>query len=173
MVELKGVGHDGVTPPPDGLNDILSRTRPHGIRRFSHWFRYPVQGRASWLRQTRFLGEPWTAQQIVVAPAWDETPSQAITGILEDRLAFIGGQIDGQTIRLQTRRCAKLDLLLNDDLVDLDQDITIYLNGTKRFQGRAQRRIATLLEVAGQDWDFQRLSTVRFQLSHEGRAVQY
>ena len=172
MIELAGVGHVGVRPPTERFLAYLNKSRPQSLKQFDHWFRYQAQGRMAWLRQTRFLGTPWTGQRLVIRPAKGESMSDATISVLKDKLAFIGGRIDGQSIYVYSRRCSKMELLLNSDLVDLERDITIYLNDTKRFTGRAEPRIGTLLQDAQKDWDFQRLWPVRFELSHKGLAVQ-
>ena len=156
----------------DLLGSILNRPRPRQVNLVEHWFRYPVQGRHSWLRMTKFQGQPWTAQLLAVAPAPGESYSQAVTAVLQDKLAFLGGRIEGQTIRIETRRCDEVTVLLNDEIIDLAQDITIYVDGTRRFAGRARPSLATLLDMAYQDWDFQRLWTVRFTIPAKGRAIQ-
>ena len=84
-----------------------------------------------------------------------------------------------RSVRRSLRRVLPIKDLLpgkpcfqHDDVVDLDKDITIFLDGTRKFDGRATRKIKTMLEVAAEDWEFQRLWPVRFDLSQRGRAVQ-
>ncbi len=172
VVELAGCGHDGIVPPPDRLMEYLSKRRLSVVKRVEHWFRYPAQGHATWLHQTRFWGDPWTAQQIVVSPAASESVSEAVVALLTDRLAYLSGEIVGQTIRIGSRRCSKVEVLLSDALVDLDKEIEVFLDGTKRYEGKVARRISTMLELAYRDWEFQRLWPVRLELSRKGRAVQ-
>ncbi len=172
MVELAGKGHSGILPPEKPFEEMLKKVRVHDNKTVQHWFRYPSQGRAYWLRQGRFLGEPWTAQQLVVSPAPGEDVSAVISELLKDRLAYLGGKIEGQTVRVDFARSSKVDLLLNDELIDLDKDIEVYVDGTIRFEGRAIPRIDTMLEMAVEDWEFQKLWPVRLKLSLKGRAVQ-
>ena len=110
---------------------------------------------------------------MIVSPAVGESEKTAVTALLEDRLAFVGGRIEGQTVRLETRRCDQIELLLNDELLNLDKEIAIIVDGTRRFSGRAERRVETVLEMAYRDWDFHRLWPVRFRISSKGRAVQF
>lgn len=172
LIELPGVGHLGVEPPRDRFLTQLSVTRPHDRKTVQQWFRYPPQGRAGWLRQTEFDGRMWRSQQLVIQPAANETYSEAMTRALIERLAFISGKIEGQTVRIATQKCAKVELLLNNDLIDLTQPITIIMNGTRRFEGVATPRISTLLEMAHRDHDFDRLWSVRFEISEAGRALE-
>ncbi len=171
-IALPGAGHDGIVPASATVEAFLAHRRPHAPASVQTWFRYPQQGRTAWLRQTRFDGEPWDAQQVIVSPAEGETPAEAVTDLLQQRLAMVRGRIEGQTIRIETRRCDRVELLLSDAMVDLDQDIEIIVDGTLRFSGRAERRVSTMLEMAARDWDFERLWPVRFRISSKGRAIQ-
>lgn len=171
LIELPGVGHRGVNPPAEKYLEHLSRRRQNDRKVIEHWFRYPAQGRAAWLRQQKFAGRMWRSQKIVVQPSANETYSEAMMQALKDRLAFLGGRINGQTVRITTRKCATVTLLVNQQLIDLTQPITIYLNGTRRFEGVAHPRIATLLEMAYEDWDLDRLWSVRFEIAEKGRAI--
>jgi len=172
LIEQPGVGHLGVEPPHDRFRKHLSIRRPHDRKSVQQWFRYPSQGRAGWLRQMEFDGRMWRSQQLVIQPAANETYSEAMTNALTERLAYIGGEIEGQTVRITTQKCAKVELLLNSELIDLTQPITIIMNGTRRFEGVATPKISTLLEMAHRDRDFDRLWTVRFEISETGRAIQ-
>ena len=173
FIELPGVGHRGVQPPHDRLIDMFSRRRPHDRRVVHHWFRYPAQGGAGWIRQDKFFGRMWRSQRLVVTPAANQTYSEAMTAALKDRLAFVGGTIEGQTIRIRTRKCARVQVLLNSDLIDLGKPITLYMDGTRRFSGPVSPRIATMLEMARRDWDFDRLWSVRFEIDRDGRAIAH
>lgn len=173
MIEIPGMGHVGVRPPPDRFHAMLNKVRPRRVKTIDHWFRYPPQGRVDWLRQTRYQGTPWRGDHLRVKPKGDETYSDALVRKLKLILPYIGGTIEGQAIDIRTRRTARVDLLLNDDLVDLDREITVRLKGKLVFTGRAHRSIRTLLEVAYEDWDFQRLYPVRFTVTRNGDVRQY
>ena len=170
--ELPGVGHGGVIPPKDAFAEILTKKRPPLSKTVSHRFRYTTQARDGWLRQTQFSGDPWTSQQLIVSPANNETVGEAMTAMLKEKLGYLGGKIDGQTIHIETHLCGQIEVLLNDDLVDLDKPITIVVDGTVRFEGTAKRKLRTLLDIAKDDWEFQRLFPVRFEVGRKGKAVQ-
>ncbi|NOX57695.1 MAG: hypothetical protein GXP29_02400 [Planctomycetes bacterium] len=171
MVELPGVGHGGVIPPEDALQEILSKRRGPLHHTLSHRFRYTSQSRVEWLRQTRFAGRPWSSQQLVVSPGAGESPEEAMAAMLDKKLGGIAGTIEGQHIQIHTLRCHRIELLLNDDLVDLDKAIRITVDGTVRFEGIAKRSVKTMLEVAKENWEFKRLFPVRFQIGKKGRAI--
>ncbi len=172
MIELPGVGHGGVIPPKDQLKAYLTTKRAPLSKQVSHRFRYTSQARDGWLRQIKFLGRRWDSQQLIVSPANGETVAEAMAAMLEQKLGYLGGTIDGQTINIDTRKCSRIEVLLNDDLVDLDQPIKIVVDGTVRFEGLAKRSVKTMLEIAKEDWEFQRLFPVRFQIARKGKAVQ-
>ena len=173
MVELSGVGHGGVRPPADRFHEMLRRVRPRALKEFEHWFRYPPQGRYGWLRQVEYQGIPWNGKQLRVRPRGVEDYDEAALRVLKRKLAFIGGRIEGQTIHVETRKCKRFDVLLSDDLIDLDQPITIVHRGKQVFSGRVAGRVDMLLDVARGDWDFDRLFPVRFRVSRDGTAEQY
>ncbi len=172
MIELPDVGHGGVIPPKDALKETLSQKRAPLPKTVSHRFRHTPQARDGWLRQTKFSGKPWTSQQLIVSPANGETVAEAMAAMLKEKLGYIGGTIDGQTINIETHLSGQIEVLLNDDLVDLDKPITIIVDGTVRFEGIAKRKIRTMLDVAREDWEFQRLFPVHFQIGRKGKAVQ-
>ena len=168
FVELAGVGHHGVRPPLDQFHEMLTRTRPHDIKHFEHWFRHLSQGRLSFVRQTAYQGQPWNGRHLRATPGPDESFSEAMLEKIRLKLAYIGGRIEGQTVHIDTRKCAEIELLLSDELIDLDSDLVVTLKGDEVYRGSARRSISTLLDVAHQDWDFQRLFTTRFTITKDG-----
>lgn len=172
MVELDGVGHLGVKPPADKFAEILQRVRPHAVKKFDHWFRYPSQGRMCWLRQAEYQGIPWKAKHFVVRPKGDEEYGQAALRTMKLKLAYLGGEIDGQTIRIDTRKCKSIDIVLHDALIDFDKDIEIEWKGKNIFSGRVTPSVRTMLELAYEDWDFQRIFPVRLHAKRGKPAVQ-
>jgi len=171
VTELPDAGSNGVAPGAAVLAAFLDACRPSAPRELSLRFRYPEQGRIGWLRQTRFSGEPWTAQQIVVSPASDETPEAAVRAVLTEKLAYLAGVVEGQAIRIETHRCERIEILLSDALLNLDEEITVHANGTERFRGKVERSLETLLEEARTHWDFSRPVAARLQIGKASRAI--
>jgi len=169
-VQLPGVGHGGVVPPLDLLTEYLHKRRPAAPREVKHWFRYPPQGRASWLRQRRFAGTPWQGTQINVVVTGPTDIDEYVTKVLTDKLAYLGGKIEGQRIEAQVRKSAELEVLLNDDLLDLDQPITLVVGEKIRFEGPVERRVSTMLDIAYRDWEFQRLYSARLAMKAGSKA---
>ncbi|MCP4248144.1 MAG: hypothetical protein GY778_13955 [bacterium] len=171
-IELKGIGHGNATPPNDLLNTFLDMRREGNPREFVHWFRYPAQGRAGWVRQIRYAGIPWQGTQISVATTGRMDVDRYVTDVFKKKLAYVSGQIDGQRIQVEIRKTAELEVLLNDELVDLDEPIILVVGDKKRYKGQVRRKVATLLETAYRDWDFQRLYPVRLVMRARSKARQ-
>ncbi len=155
--------------PANEASAILNRRRPTFTRTVSHWFRYPAQGATDWLQQARHAGEVWEADQlsILVSPATDR--DSFIQDVFTANLGYLGGHIDEQTITIQARRCARLDLLLLNGMVDLARPVTVICNGRKRHEGMIRPSIKTLLDSAYAEWDFQRLVWARRSFSIKAR----
>lgn len=164
---------DHALDSPDGIPEVLKveiaavlkkRRQPVGGQ-VSHWFRYGRQGRAGWLTQTRFKGRVWEAQQMAILPPSSGDRNTYITEVIKDKLAYLGGRIEDQQITIETRHCAKIELLLPDGLLDWDRPIIVQCNERQRYNRVIRPSIHTMLETAYQDWDFQRLSVARLSIA--------
>ena len=171
-IELPGVGHSGVEPPIDLVKTFLNMRRDPAVRTVQHWFRFPAQGRIGWLRQRKFIGRPWAGNQISIMVDPGTSVDEYVTEFLEKKLAYLGGSIEGQRIEIKTKRSAEIEILLNDDLVDLNEQITVVAGDKRRFEGKVEPKVKTLLDVAYEDWDFQRLYPVRLVMRPLSKAWQ-
>ena len=88
------------------------------------------------------------------------------------KLGLIEGHIEGQTIRIRMQHTGQAEVLLHDGLVDLSRPITLYRGRKKLFEGPVEPKITTLLTLAREDWEFQRLPSVRLVVRARGRAWQ-
>jgi len=136
---------------------VFAHERPPPGSEVSHWFRYPGQGRCGWLRQARFQQPVWESTQLAILPGPATDADAFIAKVIKSKLAFLHGTISGQQINIDAQRCERIELLLTDGLIDFDQPISLICNGKKRYQGRVQKKISTMLQTAYQNWDFQRL----------------
>ena len=153
------------------LAEVLSaRSSPDGGET-THWFRYPWQGAAGWLRQTKFGGEVWTADQLSIFASPSADSSGYISSVLKNHLAYVGGRVDGQVIRIETRRCREIEVRLTPSMVDLDKPITIYCNNKRRHRGLVPQSIETLLTCAREDWAFQHpvAATIRISIRSDAK----
>jgi pimeloyl-ACP methyl ester carboxylesterase len=154
-------GEDGMLPRWDTTKDELagirskSRTKPG--RTVSHWFRYPAQGDVGWLRAVKTYGDVWTEDQLSIAVGPTTDRDAFITDVIKEKLFHLGGRVEGQTIHIETKHIAEVELRLFDWMVDFAKPITVIINGRKRHEGLVKPNIATLLESAYEEWEFQRL----------------
>ncbi len=147
------------------LSAFISRSRAAPGQPITHWFRYPAQGDVGWLRALKAYGDVWTEDQlsIVVNPTADR--DAFVTDVLKDKLFYIAGHVDGQTITIETKRVAEIELRLYDGMVDFGRPITVIINGRKRHEAVVKPNIGTLLESAYEEWEFQRLVFVKLIFS--------
>ena len=85
--------------------------------------------------------------------------------MLKDKLFYIGGRIEDQTIHIETKRCAEIELRLFEKMVDFQKPITVIVNGRKRHEGLIRPSTTTLLEAAFEDWEFQRVVFAKLTFS--------
>lgn len=148
------------------LAEVLSARSSPDCGETTHWFRYPWQGAVGWLRQTKFGGEVWTADQLSIRASPSADSSAYISSVLNEHLAYVGGRVDGQVIRIETRRCREIEVRLTPAMVDLDKPVTIYCNDRRRHHGPVPRDIETLLTCAREEWAFQHpvAATIRISI---------
>ncbi len=153
-LEFTNLGSDQAKLSHQSAKWLASLTQPDMSEPVSHWYRFPSQGRTPWLRAVKYKGTPWTAEQlsIVVNPTVDR--DVYITGVLKDRLAYLGGHIQGQSITIETRRCERVVWRLYEHSIDWSKPITVTCNGLRRYQGNIQPSISTMLDAAYISWDF-------------------
>jgi hypothetical protein len=167
-VEYPDRDHYNVTPPAEKMWQLLTTPRVRYPRRVVHWYRYPSQGSAYWLKLTRFRGRPWDGGQIVIRNFLGKNPQLMTAEHIARSLGELSGQIEGQTITITVRHAATFELRLHDELIDLDQPITVQINGARPRQYELRRSVADLLAVAAETWDFQRTCRARLELRPPG-----
>lgn len=67
--------------------------------------------------------------------------------------AEIVATIDGQTIQLESETSADITIRLSDTMLDLDQDVSLFLNGAVVFQGAVSRTILTIFRTLSERED--------------------
>ncbi|MCH7995218.1 MAG: hypothetical protein IIB57_12355 [Planctomycetes bacterium] len=149
----------------EAQHKLLSRRRRSDRVAVSHWFRYPVQGHAGWFRQSKFLGEAWTADQLSILPGLSVDRDTFIGDVIRGRLAYLGGRRDGDSFRLETRKCAGVTLSLPLGEVDPGRPVTVYCNGKRRHAGAITPSTRTLLTHAYRTWDMQNFVVAEISFS--------
>jgi len=139
----------------------------------SHWFRYPGQGGARFLRQGGFAEPIWEGDQIDIVTRPHADASDYVRRVLEDKLALVGGRVVGQTITISATKCEMVELHLEPSSVDFTRRIAITYNDKRRFEGRFAASVTTLLESAYEDWEFQHPACCRLRLGDQGRVLPF
>jgi pimeloyl-ACP methyl ester carboxylesterase len=158
--------------PSELAAPILVKRRPSGPRQISHWFRYPSQGHAGWLRVLKIRGEVWEDQQLSIAARSTVDFDAYVREVIQSKLAYMGGRIEGQLVEVETRGCERIEVMLGPDLVDFERPMTITINGTRRLRDKIIRPdIPTMLTAAYEGWDFQRLILARMSFTVKSDAT--
>ena len=146
------------------IRDFAGRRRAAFGQKTGRWFRYLSQGDLGWVKAVKLHGEPWTDEQlsIVVGPSDRDA---YITDFFKDKLFYLGGEANGQTIALESKGVSQVELLLYEGMIDFTKPVTVTVNGRKRHEAVIQPSIATLLSAAYDEWDFQRLVYARLTFS--------
>jgi hypothetical protein len=120
----------------------------------------------------RFAGEPWRDDRLRIDLRRGEDPQEALLRAIRLKLGRLEGRVEDQLVTVRSKRAKELDVLLHERLVDFDRPITIKMNGRRAFEGIVEPRIETLVEVAAEDWDFDRLFPVRVRIGIGRRGHQ-
>ncbi len=81
-----------------------------------------------------------------------------------DRRQAIRAQVDGQSIHIAASDTPALFLRLSDRLLDLDQPVTVTVNGRERYQGMAVRTLGEIEDSLEERADPASASTARIHL---------
>ena len=146
------------------LARFFARTRNSDAQPVARWFRFPGQGDAGWLRQSKFRDEPWTADQFSVVTAPGTDFAQYVTEALQGKLAYLAGSLEGQQVTIVASKCSRIEVLLGPEMIDFNRPLTITCNGQQRHSRRVEPSISTLLETAYERWEFQDLVACRITL---------
>lgn len=127
----------------------LADLRASDPKGYEHWVQiYPETGH--WMNRKDAEALPWMAKRTrnpwpskVVWQQDDVTHSRSYWLSLPEGTAAQGQKITAeaadQTIRITAEGVKRIDLRLSDALVDLDQPITVEVNGEIRHNGRVER----------------------------------
>jgi len=170
-VELEGVGHLGVAPPPDLLADLLKRSRPRYPQEVRQTFRLPDQSDAYWIGAADLEGEPLPDGRLSIPVPADEDPIAVQRKWLTDRLGLIDAACKKQTIKFTVRRAVNVVLLLDGELIDLDKPVKIIRGKRTAFEGKIERDMKVMLTEAARTWDFARLPVTRVVVPRTGKVT--
>jgi predicted esterase len=168
-VEYPDLGHGGVSPPPDELRKILAARRARYPKSISHMYKFPSQGSAYWLRLKQFIGKPWADNTLHLKAKAGQSHQEVYLAGIKKRMALYTAAIDGQTVTIQSRRAARTELLLADELIDLSRPVTINMNKYDVYTGILPKSALIMLEEAHRTRDFSRLFFARVELPARGK----
>lgn len=164
-LELSIEASESIMPLRKTLRKFLSRTRQLDSNAVSRWFRYPGQGHVGWLRQTKFLGEIGRWDQLSILPGPTVDRDTFIANVIRNHLAHVRGHRDGNTFRLETRKCAVVTISVPLGLLDPSGAVTVYCNGKRRHAAAITPDVQVLLAHAYRTWDAQRLIVAEMSFS--------
>ncbi len=168
LLKMPNTPSASVSPPVDAVSEIVTLDRMVAPLKMDHWFRYHEHGRTSWLRQMRFAGDVWEEAALSIATGAGADRHAFITGVLREKMAYLGGTVEGQTVTLQVKRTSGVEIMLPLGVLDPAKKVKVVCNGRTRHEGRLPPAIDVMLEDAYEHWEFQAPAAVRLSLSVKG-----
>jgi hypothetical protein len=163
MVELPGVGHGDVRPPPDALTALLTQRRARCPRTVDHTFRALYQGSAYWLEATEWAGEQWTDKKRSITlrqgeqPLSDEDFDNAVARNYRSLLAGLSGTVTDQTVKVRRKKLKQITIWLEDGLIDWTRPLIVDTGDRKTYELTVTPHLGVCLAEAARSWDFDRL----------------
>jgi pimeloyl-ACP methyl ester carboxylesterase len=161
--EVPDQGHSDISPPRSDVDKLLSATRERYPRSIRHVFRLPYQGRTAWIEAHAWRGPWWDDQPLKIRFREGENPGdpkvqrQALVRAIRGRLGELGGEIDGQQLRVYRKKISELTVWVGDGMIDWDQPVSLTVNGRKAFEGTLTPDLFVCLAQAARTYDFNRL----------------
>lgn len=164
-MEVASTDRPDVQPPVAAISEIVSLDRVTMPKKISHWFRYPEHGATSWLRQITFAGNIWDESTISIAPGPNVDRLEYLQKVLRSKLAYVGGEVEGQTVTLNVARTRGVELALPLGAFAPGSSVRVVCNGRIRHEDKFAPDIPTMLKSAYDRWDFQNPVGMRLSLS--------
>jgi hypothetical protein len=105
--------------------------------------------------------DPWTGTMIIEAPIKRGIPIKLAVKYLKD----------SNTVDIQAENLGECTVCMNDDLLDLDKEVTIFANGNQAAKRKMDRRLRDLFDIAdfysGADWGRVFTSTQRIVVQNK------
>jgi hypothetical protein len=128
-----------VVQPNDGINAWLGQ---HARRAMP----------ASWPWVTTITetdGEPWTGCVMIGAPGKRGEKTKLTVKYVRDT----------NSVDVQCENLGEFNVYLNDDLLDLDKEVTVFVNGELNSKKRVDRRLIDAIELADRTGEYGRIFT--------------
>ena len=78
-----------------------------------------------------------------------------------DGTALLAGRVEGQKISIEARKVGRVTVWFSDELVDLDREVIVEINGKKAFSGKIERRLEDLVDEIAATGDAGRVYVAR------------
>jgi len=155
-----------------GLLDALEQQDPGGYVHMSriyeglgHWMERKDAEALPWMSE--FTRNPWPRKIVWVQDDvtrdrfyWIKIPAKGAAKADQKIVATV----EGQTIRLEGDVPAKTVLRLSDELLDLDQPVTVIVNGKEAWSGKAARSPQAIAESLLERLDLKAVATAAVEL---------
>jgi pimeloyl-ACP methyl ester carboxylesterase len=151
----------GLAPSPTDRAWILEHQRPDRATTFSTWFRFPGQTPTAFVRVTRFRDPVWEPDQLSLVGSPHADFGSFVRSVIQEKLAYLAGRIEGQVIRIQAAHGAKLELRLGPQDIVFSQPVQIFCNGQRRRETTFEPSVKEMLTTAYAEWEFRRLVVAR------------
>jgi predicted esterase len=163
--EVPHKGHGGLLPPRGPLMEILGREREHYPERVDHTFRHIHQGKAYWLEAHTWEGAHWGKELPRAARQTGESDAEALGRAIRETLGRLRGEIDGQTLHVETKHVGDFTVWLGEGMVDWARPVTLVVNGRTLWEGRITPDLDVCLTQATRTRDFDRLRWAGLRVS--------
>ncbi len=102
---------------------------------------------------TETQGEPWTGSLLIVSPAKRGSPTRVTVKYLKDSNA----------IDIQPENLGEFVVYMNDDLLDLDKEVAVFVHGTQVVKQKFERDFRRMLEDADERGEYGRVFTASYR----------
>ena len=137
--------------------EILGRERVHYPKTVDHTFRHVHQGKAYWLEAHTWEGAHWGKDFPRSPRKTGETETQAFGRAIRETLGRFLGEIQGQTLQVETRHVGDFTVWIGDGMVDWNRPVTLVVDGKKLWEGDLDPDLHVCLAQAVRTRDFDRL----------------
>lgn len=98
-------------------------------------------------------GEPWTGSLNIVSPGKRGVPTTVTVSYLKDK----------NMVDIQSENLSEFGLYMNDDLLNLDNEIAVFVNGTQIAKRVFERDLRQMLTIADTYGEWGRMFTARLR----------
>ncbi len=166
--EVKGAGHTYLFPTE--CKPFFEMVRGPLPTEIDQSFRYINQGRVAWVEPLKWEGEHWGLGPRFINQKTGETKEQAFSRMLLPLLANVKAKRSGNRIDIETRHVGELVIWLSKDMVDWNEPMEVYWNGSAKWKGKLEPSLAICLNQFERTQDADRLWWAGLRLPADSKA---